>query len=77
MRAHGPDLGDLVVHPSQRVATMATALLDTTYAVLNDLKQATRAIYLSELYVNVEDDEQAGTVMLKDVMPSRRQKFGI
>lgn len=75
LRAHSPDLVDLVVQPSQRVATMITALRDTAYAVLNDLKQATRAIDFSELYVNAEDDKKAGTVMLQDVMPSRRQKL--
>lgn len=58
MRAHTPDLVDLVVQPSQRVTTMATALRDTVYSVLSDLKQATNAIDFSELYVNNADKEQ-------------------
>lgn len=55
LRAHVPDLVDLAVKPSPRVATMLTALRNTAFAVLTDLKTVIRTIDFSELFIEIGD----------------------
>lgn len=70
LRAHSPDLVDLAVQPSPRVVTMLTALRDTIFAVLTDLKKATRAIDFSELYLDMAKPDAS---VDPSVMPSRKR----
>ncbi|CAN8072990.1 unnamed protein product [Agarophyton chilense] len=58
MSVHVPDLVDLSVRISPKMSTILSSLCDTVLAICDDLRAATRALDLSELFIGEENEKR-------------------
>lgn len=65
---HTPDLIDLSVRATSKMVAILSSLRDTVLAICNDLRIATRALDLSEIYTQTTDDTKGLVHNFDDVI---------